>query len=524
MKRLQVLDCTLRDGGYCNHWEFGKNNIKSIIDGLITANIDIIECGFITNRIEYNPNISKFSTIEQVNRFIPEHKQDRLFVVMMNFGEYDVDNLTPYDGGGIDGIRVAFHKKNRFEALELCRKIKDKGYKVFVQPMVSITYSDIEFIEMIKAVNSIEPYALYIVDSFGMMKNKDLQRLYFLVDNNLNNNIKIGFHSHNNLQLAYSNALSLIGTQTSRELIVDSSVFGMGRGAGNLNTELFVEYVNENHNGKYLIKPLLKVVDEVLIFFHKKNYWGYSLANYLSAKHNAHPNYAGFLSDKNTLTFEDIDEIFEMMSDDKKVEFDKDYIENLYLQFMEKPNLQSARANDLKKILNGKDVLLIAPGKSSIEEREKIKNKDGVVKIAVNFNYEHADYLFVSNLRRFKTLSTEEKKRAIITSNIPYDNVFYQASYKDLLNDNEFVSDNAGMMAIKLFINYGVKRIFLAGFDGYSHDESDANYYDSNMEIVARNAVLQKINQGMMACLRQFNKIIPIVFLTKEKFLRIEGE
>ena len=525
MKSIRVLDCTLRDGGYCNQWQFGKENIKRIIDGLFEANIDIVECGFLSNRITYDPNVSKFSIVEEVSAFLPKNKDGRLFVAMMNYGEYSVDELPTYDGKSIDGLRVAFHKKNRYEALELCKQIKAKGYKVFIQPMVSVSYSDSEFIEMINIVNSFEPYAFYIVDSFGMMKNKDLLRLYYMVENNLSSSIKIGFHSHNNMQLAYSNALSLINNQTNRELIIDSSVYGMGRGAGNLNTELFVEYLNDNCEKQYKIKPLLRIIDDILNKFYHENYWGYSLPNYLSAKHNAHPNYAGYLSDKNTLTFENIDEIFEMMLPEKKVAYDKNYIEELYVQYMEKGNLQTGREELLKSELAGKKVLLIAPGKSSQTEIDKIASfakRNDVVSISVNFNYQllNCNYVFISNLRRFKELDREIKSKCIVTSNIPYDGVYYQTDYKQLLNNKEFVTDNAGLMAIKMLISFGVKEVYLAGFDGYSHEPKE-NYLDDKMAVVAKNAMLDSMNEGMNKALEEFSKEISIHFLTTVKHLKI---
>ena len=525
MKSIRVLDCTLRDGGYCNQWKFGKGNIGSIVAGLCEANIDIIECGFLSNKVEYNADVSKFSTINQLANFIPTNKEGKLFVAMMNYGEYFIDDLPNYDGRSIDGLRIAFHKKNRFDALELCKQIKAKGYKVFIQPMVSVSYTDSEFIEMISIVNEFEPYAFYIVDSFGMMKNKDLLRLYYMVENNLSSSIKIGFHSHNNMQLAYSNALSLINNQTNRDLIIDSSIYGMGRGAGNLNTELFVEYLNDNCEKQYKIKPLLRIIDEILNKFYHDNYWGYSLPNYLSAKHNAHPNYAGYLSEKNTLTFENIDEIFEMMLPEKKVEYDKKYIEQLYLQYMEKGNLQTDRKELLKNTLKDKKVLLIAPGKSSQAEKEKISsfaNNEDVISISVNFNYEYfdCDFIFISNLRRFKEFDKNNKSKCIVTSNIPYDGVFYQTDYKELLNNEEYVNDNSGLMAIKLLTTFGVKEIFLAGFDGYSHEPKE-NYIDDKMSLVAKNAMLDNINKGMSNMLSVYNKIISIKFLTAKKHLTV---
>ena len=261
MNKVHILDCTLRDGGYCNQWRFGLENVKKITLGLVEANVEIIECGFITNKTAYDLMVTKYNTVEQVAKIIPEKRDGKIFVVMMNYGEYEIDDLPEYDGSSIEGIRVAFHKKDLDAALSLCQQIKEKGYKVFVQAMVSLCYTDEEFLAMIRRVNEIEPYAFYIVDSFGMMKGKDLTRLFYVVEHNLKNSIWIGFHSHNNMQLAYSNSQILVGMQTNRNLIVDSSIYGMGRGAGNLNTELFIGYLNENYEKTYLLKPLLTIID-----------------------------------------------------------------------------------------------------------------------------------------------------------------------------------------------------------------------------------------------------------------------
>lgn len=525
MNKIQVLDCTLRDGGYCNQWKFGQENIKKIIRSLAEADIEIIECGFLTNRAEYKPDVTKYTDLEKLSEVLPKSRQEKLFVAMVNYGEYTAEQLPEWDGTSLDGIRVAFHKKDRIAALELCRKIKEKGYKVFVQAMVSLSYSDQEFLELIERVNEIEPYAFYIVDSFGMMKSKELTRLFYMVEHNLKESIWIGFHSHNNLQLAYSNAQSLVNTQTSRNLIVDSSVYGMGRGAGNLNTELFVEYLNENAGKHYEVKPLFNIIDEILNEFYQRNYWGYSLPNYLSAANNAHPNYAGYLDDKKTLTVEDMNEIFKLMDEDKKAAYDKVYIEELYLRYMERGKVQEKHLEEFKECLAGKKVLLIAPGKSASEEKEKIaalaREKDTVT-ISVNFDYPYAeaDYIFLSNLRRFRDLDQEKISKCIVTSNIPAQGVYLQVKYKDLINENEAVRDNAGLMAIKLLITYGVQQIYLAGFDGYSHDIKE-NYGDSQMAYFMKNAVLDATNAGMEKMLRNYECQTELKMLTASRHVNI---
>lgn len=523
MKKIRVLDCTLRDGGYCNEWKFGFENAARITNSLVEANVDIIECGFLTNRVTYHPNMTKFATVEQISKIIPSDRKGKLFVAMVNYGEYNAEDLPVCDGSSIDGIRVAFHKKHLAQALDFCKGVQNKGYKVFIQAMVSLNYTDEEFRGLIRSVNAFAPYAFYIVDSFGSMKRADLLRLFQIVELELNEGILVGFHSHNNMQLAYSNAQSLIDMPTGRDMIIDASVYGMGRGAGNLNTELIVDYLNENVGTGYALKPLLNIIDEILNDFYLRNKWGFSLPNYLSAAHNIHPNYASYLDDKKTLTVNDMNEIFERMDEDKKVSFQKAYIEELYLSYMEMGGTQGDHQVGLNEKLVGKKLLLVAPGKSSVEERKSITNfasADDVVTVSVNFDYQgcDVDYIFLSNLRRFRELSEDKYYKCIVTSNIPAREALLQVKYHDLLESEEAVADNAGLMAIKFFMNCGVKDIYLAGFDGYSH-AVDENYGNSQMAYVTRDTVLDAINLGMSRVLGKYSEKANIYFLTKPKYV-----
>lgn len=524
MNKIHVLDCTLRDGGYCNQWKFGFDNIKKIAKSLVDADIDIIECGFLTDRVEYNSAITKFTNLQELAQVIPNKRNGKIFVAMLNYNEYDVRKLPKYDGSSIDGIRVAFHKEDLEKSLKICHIIKEKGYKVFVQAMVSLSYNDKEFLSLIESMNQLEPYSFYIVDSFGMMKRKNLIRLFYMVENNLKDNIWIGFHSHNNMQLAYSNAQSLVDAQTNRNLIIDSSIYGMGRGAGNLNTELFVEYLNENIGSFYTLKPLLNVIDEILNDFYQQNYWGYSLPNYLSAVYSIHPNYAAYLNEKNTLTVEAMDEIFSRISSDKQYKFDKTYIEELYVQYMATGKVQEEHKKEFMSILQGKKVLLIAPGRSSMDEKKKIidfASSSNTISISVNFDYPSldTDFIFLSNLRRFRDLDERKYEKCIVTANIPADRVYLQTQYYDLLNSIETVKDNAGMMAIKFLIDFGVKEVWLAGFDGYSYDNQQ-NYASRQMALITKKVVIDAMNKGICEILAMYRKSISIKFLTKHHFIK----
>lgn len=525
MNDIRVLDCTLRDGGYCNEWRFGLENAKSIVKGLLDSGIEIVECGFLTEYVKHTPELTKFNMPDEVIQLLPECGSEVSFVVMMNYGEYNVEKLPICNGQGITGIRLAFHKKDCADALSVGRKIMEKGYALFLQPMVTLSYSDTEFLQLITNCNELEPYAFYIVDSFGTMTKNDLVRFYYLIEHNLKRKIAVGFHSHNNMQLAYANAQTLTELHSKHDIIIDSSIYGMGRGAGNLNTELFVWYLNDAFGKKYSVRPLLTVIDRVLDLFYKAYHWGYSLQNYLSAAHNTHPNYAVYLSDKNALNVEDIDAIFDGMEAEKRIYFDRQYAESIYLSYLSTRKVQGQHKEELEKIVSGKTVLLIAPGKSSYEEKELIQEfstKSKVVTVSINHKYPYADtnYVFLSNLRRFRQMSGDALDKCIVTSNIMFEQAYLKTEYELLLNGNESVRDNAGLMAVKFFTMAGAQRLVLAGFDGYAHD-SEENYADEKMLLYTYKTTADAMNAGMEEVLKEYRKSIDIIFLTEQRYVKL---
>ena len=523
-KSINVLDCTLRDGGSCNEWYFGKDNIKKITAGLVEANINIVECGFLTQNIsEYDENRTKFNDINQISKFIPKNREEKIFVCMMNYGEYNVEELPNFDGKSVDGIRVAFHKKDAVNALDICKKIKEKGYKVFVQPMVSLNYTCEEFLKIIDICNTIEAYAFYIVDSFGIMKRKDLIRLYYIVENRLNTSIVIGYHGHNNMQMAYANAQTLLDICGKRNIILDSSIYGMGRGAGNLNTELLIEELNDNFETGYQLKPLLNIIDEIITDFKNCNNWGYSLQNYLSAKYNSHPNYASYLDNKKTLSIDDMNQIFAIMDGEKRNNFDKPYIEQLYEKYMSRGKLDETHLEELKRILKNHKILILAPGKSIEKEIRKIKDfidKEKPIVISVNFEYTDikSDYIFIGNARRYRQMDMEKKHKFIVTSNVECLDVFLRIDYMKLLNSIQNVKDNSGLMLIKWLSILGIKKVYLAGFDGYSSDISN-NYFDDKLSWIIKVNILKDKNIGLHSALEEFGKKIDIEFVTTRMYI-----
>ncbi len=329
MQNIKVLDCTLRDGGYVNNWSFGQENAQKIIFGLQKAKIDYIELGFIGKK-QTNSSQTLFDDFEKIEAFLPKEHEKKSLLAMVAFNTLPIEKVPNAQNSAIEGIRVIFKKNDKTKALKYCEKIKEKGYKLFINPTYVDQYSDSEFLNLIKDVSIIGPYAFSIVDSLGVMKENDILRLYFLIEQNLKNQIALCFHSHNNLQLSFLNAQCLMKNCYDRELIIDSTVFGMGRGSGNLRTEFLAQYINNNFMGKYDIVPILKIVDEEINPIFKKTPWGYSVPYHLAAVNHCHPNYAKFLSEK-MLSTEKINALLASIPKTKKITYDKDFIEQMFL-------------------------------------------------------------------------------------------------------------------------------------------------------------------------------------------------
>ena len=485
MKRPFILDCTLRDGGYINDWAFGSETIKGIIHYLNEANIDIIECGFLED-CTYDPEASVFSCVSQITPLITPKKPGTMYVGMIALGDISPDKILPCDGSSIDGIRLTFHKHEWGEAKQVSQALMDKGYRVFVQPVGTTSYTDAELLHLIEDVNRLHPYALYLVDTLGILYSHDMLRAFYLIDHNLKKDICVGFHSHNNLQLSFSNAQELIRAESSRQIILDSSVYGMGRGVGNLATELLAEYINVNMEVKYNIIPLLSLADEYLMSIYAQQRWGYDLPYFLSATEKCHPNYASFLMNKGTLSITDISKILSLLPVEKRDLYDVELIKKLYLSYQSCQIDDKATLELLSGKLKGKSVLILGTG-ATLNTQEKeistyIQTEQPVV-ISVNFASAkiQSDFIFISNRKRVNLLdtSTENQNNIIATSNLRESlsaNVHF-VNYTSFIGEGK-AADNAAAMLIRMLKSLGVSFIALAGLDGFTADAS-SNYYSN---------------------------------------------
>lgn len=530
MNRIHILDCTLRDGGYINHFRFGFSSIRKMIKRLSQASIDIIECGFLKSGVK-DKDLSLYGSVEEITQVIEEKNKNSMYVAMIQYGAISPEEISPYDASSIDGIRLTFHEHEIEGAFALGKIIMEKGYQLFMQPVGTATYTDASLLALIERINLLSPFAFYLVDTLGTMYRKDLIRMVHLIDHNLDPQILLGFHSHNNLQLSFSNALDLISIPTERQLIIDSSVFGLGRGAGNLCTELITRYINENYGFCYDTLPILEIMDEQIQPLKIKYQWGYDGAYYLASVTGCHPNYAAWLLDRQSLRIPDINAILMGLPDEKKSLFDQQYIQKSYFQYMEHHIQDEPTLKILREMIQGRKVLVLAPGKSIKKQKEiicKFIETEHPFVISVQFFPVDfpTDLIFCSNGRRFHKLlhaMAEKKNRSIpfiVTSNLleePSDEIMV-INYASYLNEEPDIQDNGGLMCLNLLNKIGADKITLAGFDGFRMNQ-EKNYCQSSLYINVEQEHLKKMNKAVKNKIAQIQKQVSLTFLTSSMYL-----
>lgn len=512
---INVLDCTLRDGGYINNWNFEDKNIIEILSLLAKSNVDILECGFLDKDIEKNSNCTRFNNINKIDKLLEKvEKHNSSCVVMVELGKFNLNSLPNKKDVKIDGIRFSFRKSDLEEALVQMKTIVEKGYELFIQPISTNSYSELELIDLIKETNTLNAKAIYIVDTQGSMFKDDFRRLYYLFNEHLEKNIAIGFHSHNNMQLSYSIAIDFIEIARYREIIIDSSIYGMGRGAGNLNTELLADYINKKIENKYEINYILELIDSYFNSLYKQNTWGYSLAHFLSASLECHPNYASFLLNKKHLNINEIKDILQGIPDNEKFEFNKTVIEKIYLEFNSNKRIKINEPN-----LGNKNILLIGSGKKLNEKINYIKeNLDKYIIVSLNHIPENleVDYVFFNSEKRYYEFKDELNGiKVITTSNLSF-SLDYVIDFEKVSSLEEHYNDNSAVMFINYLCQIGKKEVEIAGVDGF--DKNLDNYNYSEFDKIVEDKAIDELNEKILSGLKILSKKIDIKFLTNSIF------
>lgn len=523
-----LLDCTLRDGGYINDWNFGHDNLVSVFERIVEAGIDIIEVGFLDERRTFDINRSIMPDTKCVKKIYGNlDKKNTMVVGMIDYGTCNLTNIEPCSESFLDGIRVIFKKGVKDKALAYCAELKKLGYKVFAQ-LVSVTsYNDDEMLDFIRLANDISPYAVSMVDTYGLMHQNNLQHYYKLLNENLDISIGLGYHAHNNFQMGYANCINMLSNTIERDVIVDGSIYGMGKSAGNAPLELIAMYMNDNLEKHYNISQILEAIDSNILQFYRPATWGYNMFYYMAASNDCHPNYVSYLMEKRTLSIKSIYDILGKLEGEKKLLYDKSYIEHLYIDYQNKEINDSKDRERLEQIFNKKKILVIGPGMTMKLQREKvdafIKSERPVI-ISINYVPEGItpSFIFLSNSKRYVQLATRLAQvdySIIATSNVTGfgQNAFsFVLNFSALMDESAEFIDNSLVMLLKALINVKVKTVTLAGFDGYTSQAS--NYYKHEMEYDFVKNKADYLNAYTINFLKTVRKRMKVNFLTNSYY------
>ena len=527
--KIQLLDCTLRDGSYIVEGNFGNQVIKGLVQRLTKAHVDIIECGWLKD-CERKEGSSYFHQPSDAEPFIDSSNRNAIYVAMIDYNRYNIDALEPYNGKGIEAIRIVFPKDHVDDGLALVPKIQNKGYRVMVQAANTFGYSDMELIQLAVKVNQVHPFALSIVDTFGTMYREDLVRIMSILDNNLGSDIKVGFHSHNNQQMSFSLAQDFVdcSVKKEREIIVDASLCGMGRGAGNANTELVVSFLNKKYHKDYDLDLILDTIDIYMVRFLKNYQWGYSVPLFVAGINCTHVNNIKYLQDTHYAKSRDISNTLELLPASDRTAYDYGKLESAYMNYVKADIKDDAVIDKLKENFSLRKVLLIAPGKRAVDESDKINQyirENSPIIIGINWMPEiyDCDYVFFSNRRRYeysreKNREKFDNQNKIILSNLNISSKknTLTVNYNRLLRRNWKHYENSLFLCLRLLNQLDVTDIAIAGFDGLG---AGGNYSDENYESMFTEEERKEFNKELVEMMEDYLRIskerVSVTFVTK---------
>jgi 4-hydroxy 2-oxovalerate aldolase len=531
---FKILDCTIRDGGYLNNWRFDKRMVREVYRALSKAGIDYVEIGFrgtekYFDRHEFG--LWRFTDFADLKEVVGGIKGAKL-AIMGDYGKLDGDDISGDYREFIDLVRLAVHKDNTGEAIRLLQGVKSKGFDVSLNAMGITSYTEEELKELANMLAGSGVDYLYIADSYGSILPDQLERLITpfrgLPD------LKVGFHPHNSLQMAFANTLEAIKCGID---MIDCTIYGMGRGAGNLPTEVILSYLQLSTTDKYNVIPVLHCIDRFFMEIEVDEPWGYQLPYMLSGIFQCHPYYPKTLVDYREFSMEDIWNALEVVQKLNPVGFSKSIVEGVIKSGMigghktkgpytaeKNPSMVEVTAEDsVEKIptvsyenrYQGKDFLILAGGPTLKEYKTKIDRFiQAYDPIILGANYLSSlfepHYHAFNNKKRFVDyIDTVEKgSHLLIGENIEeemireytarnYETLFFVDALNHFDISGGVIQCNCRTISVLLMavaIVMGAKRVFAVGMDGYTGMESKDgfHFYSEKVEPEEKELVIER--------------------------------
>ncbi len=287
-KEIRVLDCTVRDGGLMNKWQFSDNFVKAIYKACVDAGVDIMEIGYISSEFAFSRDEVgpwRFCEYKDIKRIVGDNNTNMKLSAMADIGRIDPKDIPPKNKNVLDMIRIACYVHQMDKAIALAEECMNKGYEVTVNLMAVSKVMEPELDEALNDLSKSKVETLYVVDSFGSMYCEQIEALIDKYQKALPGRT-IGMHAHNNMQLAFSNTVTGIIKGCN---MLDATILGIGRGAGNCPLEILLSFLK---NPKYDLKPIYQIIQDEMIPLQQKIDWGYHIPYLITGSMNEHPRSA----------------------------------------------------------------------------------------------------------------------------------------------------------------------------------------------------------------------------------------
>ncbi len=285
---IKVIDCTVRDGGLMNKWQFADEFVRKTYEAVSAAGIDYMEIGYLSSdsafsRDEMGP--WRFCSEPDLKRIIGKEDKKIKLSAMADIGRIEHADIPQKSESSLDLVRVACYAHQLDTAIDLAHHCMDKGYEVTINLMAVSTVGLRELNEALEDLNKSRVPIVYLVDSFGAFYSEDIDTLSRKYIERLPEKT-IGIHCHNNQQLAFANTIAGIIAGVN---YLDATLYGIGRGAGNCPTELLLSFLK---NPKFSARPLLEAIESQILPWQEKIDWGYFVPYMLTGIMNQHPRTA----------------------------------------------------------------------------------------------------------------------------------------------------------------------------------------------------------------------------------------
>ncbi|MEN8165885.1 MAG: aldolase catalytic domain-containing protein [Pseudomonadota bacterium] len=291
-KELKVLDCTIRDGGLINNYHFTDDFVKAVYRSACESGVDFVELG---KKLAVSEDYTRekfgkwnFCDDDDLKMIIDscECEYRPKVAVMFDIGRVDVECLKPCDQSPFDMARIACYVPDIDKGLDLVKRSKDLGYETTINIMACSAAIRTELVEALNQVEETDEVDyLYLVDSYGAFYSEQVTDYLNLYKKHAPSK-ELGFHAHNNQQLAFSNTQQAIIDGVN---LLDATINGIGRGAGNCNLELLLNFLK---NPKFDVRPVYKAIQDVFVPLREEIEWGFNDIYGIGGHLNQHPRAA----------------------------------------------------------------------------------------------------------------------------------------------------------------------------------------------------------------------------------------